>query len=301
MSLLYSFLWRRDGIVLQVLVRNGIVQQGDVLRNGDTLVSRHILISQFKTGVQNFLTGSLLDRQRGIVIEYPRYGCRGESSHRGFGQASPTGPPEIQGSRELVVSEITNNGSMEMVKETTSYAREFGIGITVSCAGPDSEECSTRNEASSCLRNAIERNPLGGMRSSGNEGAGPTDRHLRVQRSRRDQRLSRRPTAQHQSARTVIDHRFRRCLSCSKHVSIPDDHQTAIRSHRQTMHRSDSRSAGRKGGPELLHSSHTACRTRKLRIVITAVTCNGTQNQLPRSTHAYAIRLRHKHLLLFTR
>lgn len=299
MSLLYSFLWRRDGIVLQVLVRNSIVQQGDVLRNDDTLVSRHILISQFKTGVQNFLTGSLLDRQRGIVIE--RYGCKGESSHRGFGQASPTGPPEIQGSRELVVSEMTNNESMEMVKETTSYAREFGIGITVSCAGPDSEEYSTRNEASSCLRNVIERNPLGGMRSLGNEGAGPTDRHLRVQRSRRDQRLSRRPTAQHQSARTVIDHRFRRCLSCSKHVSIPDDHQTAIRSHRQTMHRSDSRSAGRKGGPELLHSSHTACRTRKLRIVITAVTCNGTQNQLPRSTHAYAIRLRHKHLLLFTR
>lgn len=108
--------------------------------HGDTLVSRHILISQFKTGVQNFLTGSLLDRQRGIVIEYPRYGCRGESSHRGFGQASPTGPPEIQGSRELVVSEVTNNESMEMVKETTSYAREFGIGITVSCAGPDSEE-----------------------------------------------------------------------------------------------------------------------------------------------------------------
>lgn len=113
---------------------------------------------------------------------------------------------------ELVVSEMTNNGSMEMVKETTSYAREFGIGITVSCAGPDSEEYSTRNEASSCLRNVIERNPLGGMRSLGNEGAGPTDRHLRVQRSRRDQRLSRRPTAQHQPARTVIDHRFRRCL-----------------------------------------------------------------------------------------
>ena len=66
--------------VLQALVRNSIVQQGDVLRNGDTLVSRHILISQFKTGVQDFLTGSLLDRQRGIVIEYPRYGCRGESS-----------------------------------------------------------------------------------------------------------------------------------------------------------------------------------------------------------------------------
>ena len=173
MSLLYSFLWRRDGIVLQVLVRNSIVQQGDVLRNDDTLVSRHILISQFKTGVQNFLTGSLLDRQRGIVIE--RYGCKGESSHRGFGQASSTGPPEIQGSRELVVSEMTNNGSMEMVKETTSYAREFGIGITVSCAGPDSEEYSTRNEASSCLRNVIERNPLGGMRSLGNEGAGPTD------------------------------------------------------------------------------------------------------------------------------
>ena len=188
-----------------------------------------------------------------------------------------------------------------MVKETTSYARKLGIGITVSCAGPYSEEYSTRNEASSCLRNAIERNPLGGMRSPGNEGAGPTDRHLRVQRSRRDQRLSRRPTAQHQSARTVIDHRFRRCLSCGKHVSIPDDHQAAIRSHRQTMHRSDSRSAGRKGGPELLHSSHTACRTRKLRIAITAVTCNGTQNQLPRSTHAYAIRLCHKHLLLFTR
>ncbi len=219
MSLLYSFLWRRDGIVLQVLVRNGIVQQGDVLRNGDTLVSRHILISQFKTGVQNFLTGSLLDRQRGIVIEYPRYGCRGESSHRSSGQASPTGPPEIQGSRELVVGEMTNNESMEMVKETTSYAREFGIGITISCAGPDSEEYSTRNEASSCLRNAIERNPLGGMRSPGNEGAGPTDRHLRVQRSRRDQRLSRRPTAQHQPARTVIDHRFRRCLSWGKHVS----------------------------------------------------------------------------------
>ena len=94
---------------------------------------------------------------------------------------------------DLVVSEMTNNRSMEMVKETTSYAREFGIGITVSCAGPDSEEYSTRNEASSCLRNAIERNPLGGMRSPGNEGAGPTDRHLRVQRSRRDQRLSRRP------------------------------------------------------------------------------------------------------------
>lgn len=299
MSLLYSFLWRRDGIVLQVLVRNSIVQQGDVLRNDDTLVSRHILISQFKTGVQNFLTGSLLDRQRGIVIE--RYGCKGESSHRGFGQASSTGPPEIQGSRELVVSEMTNNGSMEMVKETTSYAREFGIGITVSCAGPDSEEYSTRNEASSCLRNVIERNPLGGMRSLGNEGAGPTDRHLRVQRSRRDQRLSRRPTAQHQPARTVIDHRFRRCLSCGKHVSIPDDHQAAIRSHRQTMHRSDSRSVGRKGGPELLHSSHTACRTRQLRIAITAVTCNGTQRQLPRSTHAYAICLCHKHLLLFTR
>lgn len=168
-------------------------------------------------------------------------------------------------------------------------------------AGPDSEEYSTRNEASSCLRNAIERNPLGGMRSPGNEGAGPTDRYLRVQRSRRDQRLSRRPTAQHQSARTVIDHRFRQCLSCGKHVSIPDDHQATIRPHRQTMHRSDSRSAGRKSGPELLHSSHTACRTRKLRIAITAVTCNGTQNQLPRSTHAYAIRLCHKHLLLFTR
>lgn len=69
---------------------------------------------------------------------------------------------------------MTNNESMEMVKETTSYAREFGIGITVSCAGPDSEEYSTRNEDSSCLRNVIERNPLGGMRSLGNEGAGPT-------------------------------------------------------------------------------------------------------------------------------
>ena len=46
--------------VLQTFVRNGIVQQGDVLRNGDTLVSRHILISQFKAGVQNFLTGGLL-------------------------------------------------------------------------------------------------------------------------------------------------------------------------------------------------------------------------------------------------
>ena len=66
---------------------------------------------------------------------------------------------------DLVVSEMTNNGSMEMVKETTSYARKLGIGITVSCAGPYSEEYSTRNEASSCLRNAIERNPLGGMRS----------------------------------------------------------------------------------------------------------------------------------------
>lgn len=109
------------------------------------------------------------------------------------------------------------------------------------------------------------------MRSPGNEGAGPTDRHLRVQRSRRDQRLSRRPTARHQSARTVIDHRFRRCLSCGKHVSIPDDHQTAIRPHRQTMHRSDSRSTGRKGGTELLHSSHAARRTRKLRIASTAV------------------------------
>ena len=62
---------------------------------------------------------------------------------------------------ELVVNEMTNNGSVEMVKEATSYARDFGIGITVSCAGPDSEEHATRNEASSCLRSAIERNPLG--------------------------------------------------------------------------------------------------------------------------------------------
>lgn len=286
----------------------------------------------------------------------------------GFRKKLPT--TKTMRSIELVVSEMTNNGSMEMVKETTSYAREFGIGITVSCARPDSEEYSTRNEASSCLRNAIERNPLGvilllsnissaeesllqtrnipyvivdpvGQVSADALGVGidnwtggmlatqylislghrriavitgptnsqssqarlsgymaalqkngisadphlikvgdyvsdkaykaacdllemreqETDRHLRVQRSRRDQRLSRRPTAQHQSARTVIDHRFRRCLSCGKHVSIPDDHQAAIRSHRQTMHRSDSRSAGRKGRPELLHSSHTARRT----------------------------------------
>ena len=77
----------------------------------------------------------------------------------GFRKKLPT--TKTMRSIELVVSEMTNNGSMEMVKETTSYAREFGIGITVSCAGPDSEEYSTRNEASSCLRNAIERNPLG--------------------------------------------------------------------------------------------------------------------------------------------
>lgn len=70
---------------------------------------------------------------------------------------------------------------------------------------------------------------------------------------------------------TVIDHRFRRCLSCGKHVSVFDDHQAAIRPHRQTMHRSDSRSTGGKGGTELLHSSHAARRTRKLRISSTAV------------------------------
>lgn len=77
----------------------------------------------------------------------------------GFRKKLPT--TKTMRSIELVVNEMTNNGSVEMVKEATSYARDFGIGITVSCAGPDSEEHATRNEASSCLRSAIERNPLG--------------------------------------------------------------------------------------------------------------------------------------------
>ena len=77
----------------------------------------------------------------------------------GFRKKLPT--TKTMRSIELVVSEMTNNGTVEMVKETASYARDFGLGITVSCAGPDSGEYATRNEASSCLRNAIERNPLG--------------------------------------------------------------------------------------------------------------------------------------------
>lgn len=77
----------------------------------------------------------------------------------GFRKKLPT--TKTMRSIELVVNEMTNNGSVEMVKETTSYARDFGIGITVSCAGPDFKEYATRNETSNCLRSAIERNPLG--------------------------------------------------------------------------------------------------------------------------------------------
>lgn len=77
----------------------------------------------------------------------------------GFRKKLPT--TKTMRSIELVVNEMTNNGSVEMVKETTSYARDFGIGITVSCAGPDFKEYATRNETSNCLHSAIERNPLG--------------------------------------------------------------------------------------------------------------------------------------------
>ncbi|WP_428859823.1 LacI family DNA-binding transcriptional regulator [Bifidobacterium dentium] len=62
---------------------------------------------------------------------------------------------------ELVVKEVTNNGSVEMVRESTAYAKELGIGITVSCAGREHGTYKVRNEVSSCLRSAIERNPLG--------------------------------------------------------------------------------------------------------------------------------------------
>lgn len=296
----------------------------------------------------------------------------------GFRKKLPT--TKTMRSIELVVNEMTNNGSVEMVKETTSYARDFGIGITVSCAGPDFKEYATRNETSNCLRSAIERNPLGVILllsniSSAEESllqtrnipyvivdpvgqvsadalgvgidnwtggmlatqylislghrriaviTGPTnsqssqarlsgymaalqkngisaDPHLikvgdyvsdkayKAACDLLEMREQDRPTAifafndlgainvyraarQHGiSLPTVIDHRFRRCRSCGKHVSVFDDHQAAIRPHRQTMHRSDSRSTGGKGGTELLHSSHAARRTRKLRISSTAV------------------------------
>ena len=62
---------------------------------------------------------------------------------------------------ELVVKEVANNGSVEMVRETTEYAKELGIGITVSCAGREHGLYEARDEVSSCLRGAIERNPLG--------------------------------------------------------------------------------------------------------------------------------------------
>ena len=43
----------------------------------------------------------------------------------GFRKKLPT--TKTMRSIELVVSEMTNNGTVEMVKETASYARDFGL------------------------------------------------------------------------------------------------------------------------------------------------------------------------------
>ena len=62
---------------------------------------------------------------------------------------------------ELVVKEVANNGSVEMVRETTADAKELGIGITVSCAGREQDERPSDDGVGDCLRGVIERNPLG--------------------------------------------------------------------------------------------------------------------------------------------
>lgn len=62
---------------------------------------------------------------------------------------------------ELVVKAVENNGTVEMIRYTTDYARELGIGITVSCTGRAEQDHALRKGIGECLRGAIDRNPLG--------------------------------------------------------------------------------------------------------------------------------------------
>ena len=262
----------------------------------------------------------------------------------GFRKKLPT--TKTMRSIELVVNEMTNNGSVEMVKETTSYARDFGIGITVSCAGPDFKEYATRNETSNCLRSAIERNPLGvilllsnissaeesllqtrnipyvivdpvGQVSADALGVGIDNwtggmlatQYLISLGHRRIAVITGPTNSQSSQARLsgymaalqkngisadphlikvgdyVSDKAYK--AACDLLEMREQDRPTAIFAFNDLGAINVYRAARQHGislPEQLLHSSHAACRTRKLRIAITAVTCNGTQNQLPRST-----------------
>lgn len=62
---------------------------------------------------------------------------------------------------ELVVKAVENNGTIEMIRHTTDYARDLGIGITVSSTGYSADNHALRKGVGECLRGAIDRNPLG--------------------------------------------------------------------------------------------------------------------------------------------
>lgn len=78
-----------------------------------------------------------------------------------YGFAKPLVQTKVSSTVELVITEVDNNGSAELIKQTTHYAQSLGIGITVSCTGHHSSERGQRKGVSTCLRGAIDRNPLG--------------------------------------------------------------------------------------------------------------------------------------------
>ncbi|MFC0266140.1 LacI family DNA-binding transcriptional regulator [Alloscardovia macacae] len=85
---------------------------------------------------------------------------RVESLLTEYGYKKPLATTKTSQTIELIMTEVSNNGTMAMIQETTAYAKNFSIGITCSCVGSSADD-RYAEAVSSCLRGAIDRNPLG--------------------------------------------------------------------------------------------------------------------------------------------
>lgn len=77
------------------------------------------------------------------------------------GYRKPLPTTKTSSTIELVVKAVENNGTIEMIRHATVYAREFHIGITVSATGTTDRTDGVRKGIGECLRGAFDRNPLG--------------------------------------------------------------------------------------------------------------------------------------------
>lgn len=83
-----------------------------------------------------------------------------ESLLAASGYRKPLVATKTSSTMELVVTEVANNGTMEMIRETAGYARQRGIGMTITCTGRVGGG-EGRKGVDECLRGVIDRNPLG--------------------------------------------------------------------------------------------------------------------------------------------